>query len=62
MDGMTQREREVAQLLAQGYNQRQIAAKLSIAYCTVQAHVAAARAKAGARSALDLAVKVASNQ
>jgi DNA-binding CsgD family transcriptional regulator len=59
---LTAREREVAALLAQGYNQREIAAKLGIAYCTVNAHVGAARVKAGARSAADLAVKVATNQ
>jgi len=59
---LTAREREVAALLAQGYNQREIAAKLGIAYCTVTMHVGNAREKAGARSALDLAVKVASNQ
>lgn len=59
---LTPREREVAALLAQGYNQRQIATALGIAYCTVTAHVAAAKQKAGARTAFDLAIKVATGQ
>jgi DNA-binding CsgD family transcriptional regulator len=59
---LTAREREVASLLTQGYNQREIAAKLGIAYCTVTTHVANAREKAGARSAVDLALKVQANQ
>jgi DNA-binding NarL/FixJ family response regulator len=59
---LTPREREVAALLAQGYNQRQIAAKLNIAYGTVQMHVVNARCKAGAASAVDLAIKVATGQ
>jgi len=59
---LTAREREVAALLAQGYNQREIAAKLGVAYCTIQTHVCNAREKAGARSAVDLALKVQANQ
>lgn len=58
---LTPREQEVAKLLAQGYNQREIAAKLGIAYCTVTTHVAHAREKVDARSAAALAIKVATN-
>lgn len=59
---LTAREREVASLVAQGMNQREIAERLCIAPSTVKMHCDNARAKADCRRMVDLAVKIATNQ
>lgn len=54
---LTAREREVLDLLTAGMGPVEIAGKLFISYHTVTQHLAALRAKCGARSTLELAVK-----
>jgi LuxR family quorum sensing-dependent transcriptional regulator len=56
---LTQREKEVVTLLAQGKRQTDIARALCVSPRTVEAHVRNAREKTGATSAFDLAVKAA---
>ncbi len=58
MDILTNREREVVELLAQGVPQTEIARRLCIEYTTVTKHAAAARQKAGCNTA-QLAIKAA---
>lgn len=59
MSLLTNREREIALLLAQGKSQIRIAHELVVSRHTVYAHVRNMREKTGAQSAFDLAVKVA---
>jgi DNA-binding NarL/FixJ family response regulator len=59
---LTAREQEIARLVAQGLNQRQIAERLCISPATVKTHVDSARCKTGSPRMIDLAVKVATNQ
>ena len=59
MAKLTQREREVVALLAQGTRQAEIARRLCISPRTVEAHVRSARSKAGASSSFELAVRAA---
>ena len=59
MDKLTNREREIVQLLIQGRRQREIATDLHIERSTVKMHLSNARQKAGARTTLELAAKVA---
>lgn len=56
MSTLTQREREVVNLLAQGKTQSIIARQLVISRHTVYAHVRNIREKTGASSAFELAV------
>jgi DNA-binding CsgD family transcriptional regulator len=56
MSTLTQREREVVNLLAQGKTQSTIARQLVISRHTVYAHVRNIREKTGAASAFELAV------
>ena len=48
---MSQREREVLQLVAEGFEIAAIAERLSLAYATVRTYLRSARARLGARSA-----------
>lgn len=59
MSTLTNREREVISLLAQGKSQIRIARELNVTKWTVHYHVRNIREKTGASSALDLAVKAA---
>jgi DNA-binding CsgD family transcriptional regulator len=56
---LTQREKEVVTLLAQGKRQTEIARALCVSPRTVEAHVRNARKKTGTASAFELAIKVA---
>jgi DNA-binding NarL/FixJ family response regulator len=55
---LSRRELEVVELVVDGLTNHEIAVRLAITERTVQAHVAAARAKLGARSRTQLAVMV----
>jgi DNA-binding CsgD family transcriptional regulator len=55
---LSRRELEVVELVVDGLTNIEIAVRLGITERTVQAHVAAARAKLGARSRTQLAVMV----
>ena len=59
MSKLTQREREVVQLLGQGMRPTQIAEKLCVSHSTVKTHIANMRDKTGASSTLELAVQAA---
>lgn len=56
---LTQREKEVVTLLAQGQRQVDIARALCVSPRTVEAHVRNAKEKAGARTTTELAVRAA---
>jgi two-component system, NarL family, nitrate/nitrite response regulator NarL len=58
LDGLTEREREIALLIAQGASNKRIAARLAIAERTVKAHLTAVFRKTGARDRLSLALLV----
>jgi DNA-binding NarL/FixJ family response regulator len=58
MASLTNREREVVELLAQGLPQVEIARRLNVEYTTVQKHAAAARQKTGCTTT-QLAIKAA---
>ena len=53
-DSLTAREREVVQLLAEGFTYKSCAAKLVVSEKTVEGHCARAMAKLGAKSRADL--------
>jgi DNA-binding NarL/FixJ family response regulator len=59
MSKLTPREREVVTLLAQGRKQTEIARVLCVSARTIEAHCRNARAKVGAASAFELAVRAA---
>ena len=59
MASLTNREREVVELLAQGLPQTEIARRLCIEYTTVTKHAAAARQKTGSSTTMQLAIKAA---
>mgnify|MGYP000874399505 FL=1 len=59
MSRLTRREKEVVSLLVAGRRPIEIAKELSITRRTVKAHVENARSKTGARTTLELAVRVA---
>ena len=59
MSKLTNREREIVQLLAQGKRQTDIAKTLCVSPRTVEAHVRHAREKTGTQSTFELAVKAA---
>ena len=54
LESFTTRELEVAQLIAEGHNNKQVARRLNISNKTVESHRAAAMRKAGARTAAEL--------
>lgn len=62
MSVLTNREREIALLLAQGKSQSRIARQLVISRYTVYNHIKAIRHKTGASSAFEVAVRVATSQ
>jgi DNA-binding NarL/FixJ family response regulator len=53
LESFTTRELEVAQLIAEGHSNKQIARQLAISIKTVESHRSAAMRKAGARSAAE---------
>ncbi len=57
MSTLTQREREVVRLLAQGRTPGEIATILCICKATVYDHISAARDKTATSSTLELAIK-----
>lgn len=57
MGTLTQRERDVVRLLAQGKSPRQIAAELCLAPATVHQYTWMIRAKTDTRSNIELAIK-----
>jgi len=59
MSKLTNREREVVELLAQGIKQTEIARRLCIEYTTVKKHTQAARQKTGSSTTMQLAIKAA---
>jgi DNA-binding CsgD family transcriptional regulator len=59
MSALTQREREIVDLLAQGRKLTEIARELCLSYSTVQWHAENIRAKTDTRSTFELAVKAA---
>ena len=59
MATLTNREREVVELLAQGYTIRHISDVLHIEYDTARRHIQNAREKTQSSSTFDLAVKAA---
>lgn len=59
MSRLTRREKEVVSLLVAGRRPIEIAKELSITRRTVKAHVENARSKTGARTTIELAVRVA---
>jgi len=61
MDVLTQREKEVARLLAQGKSTQEIATELCIAPRTVKMHLDNARGKADCTNRLQLAIKILKN-
>jgi RNA polymerase sigma factor (sigma-70 family) len=59
LDSLTPRERQVLALMAEGMDNREVAARLSISYPTVRSHVRHMLKKLGARSKLEAVVKAA---
>lgn len=59
MTDLSPRELELAQLVAAGYSNAEIALKLQIAHQTVKNHVRSAYVKLGVHSRLHLALKLA---
>jgi DNA-binding NarL/FixJ family response regulator len=59
---LTPREYEILQLMTQGMDNREIAARLSVAYPTVRSHVRKVLEKLGARSRLEAVVKAGLDQ
>jgi DNA-binding NarL/FixJ family response regulator len=59
MSKLTNREREVVELLGRGMRPTQIAAQLCVSHSTVKTHVAHVREKTGAGSTLELACQAA---
>jgi two-component system nitrate/nitrite response regulator NarL len=59
LDSLTPRERQVLGLMAEGMDNREVAARLSISYPTVRSHVRHMLKKLGARSKLEAVVKAA---
>ena len=60
-DGLSDREREVMRLIAQGFRTREIAAKLSVSHKTVEKHRANLMRKLGLRTAAAVAAYAISN-
>lgn len=59
MSKLTNRQREVFALVAQGLTQREIASKLCITQRTVKAHCADIRSRTDSRSTVEAAYKIA---
>ena len=58
LNGLSEREGQVAKLVAGGASNKEIADRLSIAERTVKAHLTAIFEKTGARDRLQLSLKV----
>ena len=58
LDGLSVREREVAEAVAQGLSNKEIALRLALTERTVKAHLAAVFDKLGVRDRLQLVVKI----
>jgi len=58
LEQLSKREREVADLVAQGLSNKEMAGKLYISVRTVKAHLTAIFSKTGCRDRLELAVKM----
>ena len=61
-EALTERERQVAELLARGLTNRQIASRLHVSERTVDAHAEHIRGKLGVHSRAQIAVWVNQNQ
>lgn len=59
MSRLTNREREVVELLGRGMRPAQIAERLCVSHSTVKTHIAHMRDKTGAGSTLELACQAA---
>jgi DNA-binding NarL/FixJ family response regulator len=59
LDSLTPREREILGLMAEGMDNREVAARLSVSYATVRSHVRHLLGKLGARSKLEAVVRAA---
>jgi DNA-binding NarL/FixJ family response regulator len=59
LDSLTPREREILALMAEGMDNREVAARLSVSYATVRSHVRHLLGKLGARSKLEAVVRAA---
>ena len=57
LDSLTPREREILGLMAEGMDNREVAARLSVSYATVRSHVRHLLGKLGARSKLEAVVR-----
>lgn len=55
--GLTPRQREVVELLAQGFSHKEIGARLFLATSTVKQYVADAKARFGANTTIGLVTK-----
>ena len=60
-DGLSEREREVMKLIAQGLRTREIATRLSVSYKTVEKHRSNLMRKLGLRSATAVAAYAIAN-
>jgi DNA-binding NarL/FixJ family response regulator len=59
LERLTPREREILGLLAEGMDNREVAARLHVSYSTVRSHVRHVLGKLGARSKLEAVVRAA---
>lgn len=59
MSKLTQRERQVVELLSRGMKPAQIADTLCVSHSTIKTHISHMRDKTGAASTLELAVQAA---
>ena len=57
LESLTQREKEVLRLMAEGMSSREIAKRLGISYTTVRTHIRSLGAKLGVHSKLEAIVK-----
>jgi DNA-binding NarL/FixJ family response regulator len=58
---LSDREREVAELIGQGYSNKEIGERMNITLRTVKAHVSSVFMKTGCRDRLEVAIKVKSS-
>ena len=62
LDTLSAREREVAEAVAEGLTNKQVAARLGITERTVKAHLATVFEKTGVRDRLQLALRLSRRQ
>jgi DNA-binding NarL/FixJ family response regulator len=58
LDRLTDRQREVAELVAQGLSNEEIAGRLFLSLATVKSHLTASMRRLGIRSRTELAILV----